>query len=62
MLRFNGKASTIVCGDIYIAARSVGGNATLSKCDADGFCTYTAVIPQSRIEDFVFILEERAAM
>ena len=62
MIRFEVDVYTTIAGDIAMAARDVGGQAKVSKCNMDGDCHVTCVIPKDRIEDFASILGERAAM
>ena len=51
-----------LAGDHYIAARAVGGNCTISKCDSNDKCYYNSVIPTDRVADYNCIIKERAAL
>ena len=51
-----------LAGDHYIAARLVGGDCTISKCDRKDKCYYESVIPANRVADYNCIIKERAVL
>lgn len=62
MTTLEGICNTIMAGDVAMAARDVGGTASVSKCDKDENCKVVAKIPSNRVQDFLCILDERADM
>lgn len=51
-----------LAGDHAMAARMVGGQSSISKCDKHDKCYYTSVIPANRVDDYNCIIKERAAL
>ena len=61
-MKIKGISTTEKAGDYLVAAVAVGGYAKVTTCLLGNVCRYELCIPETRKDDFDFIVKERAAM